>query len=107
MGQVKNLLIAIADDAAEITLDNCPGRGLPFSLQVSNAAELKAEVEGIAWEAFQTVFFEHANSTLPWDDLNQFNDDGDEVLMQEFDSFWNNFWEWNHERLIKSYGFEL
>jgi hypothetical protein len=35
MSQVKNMLIEIADEAADITLDNCPGRGLPFSLQVS------------------------------------------------------------------------
>ena len=104
MGQVKNLLIAIADDAAEITLDNCPGRGYPFSLPVNNIPELEAEIASIAFEAFQTVFFEHVNSTLSWDDLIQIDD---EVLTQEFDSFWNNFWRWNHENLIKSYGFEL
>ena len=104
MGQVKNMLIGIADEAEEITLDNCPSRGLPFSLQVSNADELKSEVEDIAWDAYQTVFFEHVNSTLSWDDLIQIDD---EVLTREFDSFWNNFWRWNHENLIKSYGFEL
>lgn len=31
MSQVKNMLIGIADEAAEVTLDNCPSRGLPFS----------------------------------------------------------------------------
>ena len=55
MGQVKNMLIGIADEAAEITLDNCPGRGLPFSLQVSNADELKSEVEDIAWDAYLSL----------------------------------------------------
>ena len=106
MGQVKHMLMEIADETRRITLDNCPGRGYPspLSLQVSNAAELEAEVQDIAWEAFQTVFFEHANSTLSWDDLNQIDD---EVLTQQFDSFWSNFWMWNHENLIKSYGFEL
>ena len=96
MGQVKNMLIGIADEAAEITLDNCPGRGLPFSLQVSNAAELEAEVQDIAREAYQSVVFE---SYSDW-----FNDF---TLEREFNVFWNHFWEWNHENLIKSYGFEL
>jgi len=96
MGQVKNMLIGIADDAAEITLANCPGRGLPFSLQVSNAAELEAEVQDIAWEAYQSIVFE---SYSDW-----FNDF---TLDREFNVFWNDFWEWNHEKLIKSYGFEL
>ena len=96
MGQVKNMLIGIADDAAEITLANCPGRGLPFSLQVSNAAELEAEVEDIAWDAYQNIVFE---SYSDWFD--------DFTLDREFNVFWNDFWEWNHEKLIKSYGFEL
>ena len=96
MGQVKNMLIGIADEAAEITLENCPGRGLPFSLQVSNAAELEAEVQDIAWDAYQSIVFE---SYSDW-----FNDF---TLDREFNVFWNNFWEWNHEKLIKSYGFEL
>ena len=96
MGQVKNMLIGIADEAAEITLDNCPGRGLPFSLQVSNAAELEAEVHDIAWDAYQSIVFE---SYPTW-----FNDF---TLDREFGVFWNDFWERNHERLIKSYGFEL
>ena len=96
MGQVKNMLIEIADEAAEITLDNCPGRGLPFSLQVSNADELKSEVEDIAWDAYQSIVFE---SYPTW-----FNDF---TLDREFNVFWNDFWKWNHEKLIKSYGFEL
>ena len=96
MGQVKNMLIEIADEAAEITLDNCPGRGLPFSLQVSNAAELEAEVQDIAWDAYQSTVFE---SYPTW-----FNDF---TLDREFNVFWNDFWKWNHEKLIKSYGFEL
>jgi hypothetical protein len=96
MGQVKDMLIEIADEAAEITLDNCPGRGLPFSLQVSNADELKSEVEDIAWDAYQSIVFE---SYPTW-----FNDF---TLDREFNVFWNDFWKWNHEKLIKSYGFEL
>ncbi len=96
MGQVKDMLIEIADEAAEITLDNCPGRGLPFSLQVSNADELKSEVEDIAWDAYQSIVFE---SYPTW-----FNDF---TLDREFNVFWNDFWKWNHEKLINSYGFEL
>jgi hypothetical protein len=96
MSQVKNMLIEIADEAADITLDNCPGRGLPFSLQVSNAAELEAEVQDIAREAYQSIVFES------YSDL--FNDS---ILEREFNVFWNDFWKWNHENLIKSYGFEL
>ena len=96
MSQVKNMLIEIADEAEEITLDNCPGRGLPFSLQVSNAAELEAEVQDIAREAYQSIVFES------YSDL--FNDS---ILEREFNVFWNDFWKWNHENLIKSYGFEL
>ncbi len=96
MGQVKDMLIEIADEAADITLDNCPGRGLPFSLQVSNAAELEAEVQDIAWDAYQSIVFE---SYPTW-----FNDF---TLDREFNVFWNDFWKWNHEKLIKSYGFEL
>ena len=96
MSQVKNMLIGIADEAADITLDNCPGRGMPFSLQVSNAAELEAEVQDIAREAYQSIVFE---SYSDW-----FNDF---TLEREFNLFWNDFWKWNHENLIKSYGFEL
>ena len=96
MSQIKNMLIGIADEAADITLDNCPGRGMPFSLQVSNAAELEAEVQDIAREAYQSIVFE---SYSDW-----FNDF---TLEREFNLFWNDFWKWNHENLIKSYGFEL
>ena len=96
MGQIKNMLIGIADEAAEVTLDNCPSRGLPFSLQVSNAAELETEVQDIAWDAYQSIVFE---SYPTW-----FNDS---ILEREFNVFWNDFWKWNHEKLIKSYGFEL
>ena len=102
MGQVKNMLIGIADEATEITLANCKS-SLKYFFPVVDVDELKSEVEDIAWDAYQTVFFEHVNSTLSWDDLKI----DDEVLTREFDSFWNNFWRWNHENLIKSYGFEL
>ena len=95
MGQVKNMLIGIADEAAEITLANCKSpAGHP--LLVVNADELKSEVEDIAWDAYQSIVFE---SYPTWFD--------DFTLEREFDVFWNDFWERNHEKLIKSYGFEL
>ena len=95
MGQVKNMLIGIADEAAETTLANCKSP-LGYPLMVANADELKSEVEDIAWDAYQSIVFES------YSDL--FNDF---TLDREFNVFWNHFWERNHEKLIKSYGFEL
>jgi hypothetical protein len=95
MSQVKHMLIGIADEAAEITLANCKSPA-GYPLMVVNAAELKSEVEDIAWDAYQSIVFE---SYPTW-----FNDF---TLDREFGVFWNDFWERNHEKLIKSYGFEL
>ena len=95
MGQVKNMLIGIADEAAETTLANCKS-SLKYFFPVVDVDELKSEVEDIAWDAYQSIVFE---SYPTW-----FNDF---TLDREFDVFWNHFWERNHEKLIKSYGFEL
>jgi len=95
MGQVKHMLQDISEEAAETTLANCKSP-LGYPLLVVNAAELKSEVEDIAWDAYQSIVFE---SYPTW-----FNDF---TLDREFNSFWNDFWERNHEKLIKSYGFQL
>ena len=96
MGQVKALLLDIAEDVTSITLDNCQETELPFSFKASNVADLEAEVEGVAWEAYRCLVARSYSDLF----------DG-ESLSYEFDFFWEDFWKYNQKNIIESHGFEL